>query len=109
MLFSESGCSQEQHLNGEESRPLSNPLAERARQLQQQLQQLQALQALQSQQHAGGPSRSSLDGGAQVQATLARQALLQQQLQAQACHSWASQHPKLLQDLQGDAMSRWTG
>ena len=65
-----------------DSRPLANQLAERAQQLQQQLQQLQALQALQAQQQSAGAQSFDADSAAQV--AMARQALLQQQLQDQA-------------------------
>ena len=78
-----------------------NPLAERAWQLQQQLQHLQTLQVMQSQQHAAAGSqrssidgRGSFDGGAgmavpHMQAGNPRQALVQQQLQAQVPHGTA--------------------
>lgn len=64
-----------------DSRPLAKQLAERAHQLQQQLQQLQALQALQAQQHAAGGQSFDAEPAAQV--VMARQALVQQQLQDQ--------------------------
>ena len=99
--MSRSSCTQlcatvwfdQQARDGQSSSPV-NPLAERAWQLQQQLQQLQALQVMQSQQHAAAGSqrssfdgRSSIDGGSvgvpPSQAGAVRQALVQQQLQAQ--------------------------
>lgn len=67
-----------------DTRPLANQLAERAAQLQQELQRLQVLQALQAHQQAStaqGGHGFQADSGSQ--AAMARQTLVQQQLQDQ--------------------------
>ena len=68
---------------GADLRPLANQLADRAAQLQQELQRLQVLQALQAHQASTAQGGHDFQADAGSQAAMARQTLVQQQLQDQ--------------------------